>query len=189
MEVSTKILILKAFRYISFLVLALGIPILLLFTYIWIFDHGRFGIRVGGVFVVVIAAFFIRRYCVRELERLPKESPIEIKETDGAGHEGGMDFKMLANFILALGFILVCIGGFKYASNLAVSSQAPNMTGNSPQAMGSFVDQMGNREAADSENQLRGFNRDDALKFIGAGAIVIFVGAAVRLSAKKSRSK
>lgn len=71
-----------------------------------------------------------------------------------------MDFKKLAMFIIALGIVILAVGGGMYIKNKPVSSGM-------------------------EENWKREYERGNAAKVMIAGAIVSFVGVGLMVSAKK----
>jgi hypothetical protein len=100
-----------------------------------------------------------------------------------------MDYKILSKFILVFGLILICIGGFKFISNLPVSAkQTTEPLDNTIRGMMARTEQMGNDMDAQAQNENRGINRGEAVKLIGGGVVIIFVAFAVMQSARKPKS-
>ena len=99
-----------------------------------------------------------------------------------------MDYAKLSKFLLVFGLVLVCIGGFKFVSNLSsASSQTPGSSGNNIAGMMAQANQMEKDMETQALNQDKSIRRSEAFKVIGAGAIIIFVAVAVMLSARKPK--
>jgi hypothetical protein len=99
-----------------------------------------------------------------------------------------MDYAKLSKFILILGVVLACIGGFKFLSNLpSASSQAPSSSGNNIAGMVAQANQMEKDMETQALNQDKSIRRSEASKVIGAGVIIIFVAVAIMLSARKPK--
>jgi hypothetical protein len=106
MELPQKIVTLNSFRILSLVLMMFGLAIFIL-SLILVTTGMTIGWLVVGSFVVVVAAFFGRRYCVRELERIQKETPEqEVKEAAKQGFQT-YKYNMTAGFIGAfVGFLL-----------------------------------------------------------------------------------
>lgn len=105
MELSTRILLLNVFRVVSLLVMTFGIAIFLLLLSL-VASGQPAGPAAGGTFVAVVGAFFGRRFCVRELERVNKENPEGAKEATKQGIQT-YKYMWLGSFVGAVvGFLL-----------------------------------------------------------------------------------
>ncbi len=103
---------------------------------------------------------------------------------------GSMDFHKLSGFILAFGIILACIGGLKFHSNLPLPPPSLPDTSNKPILSG-WADNLDYENTANNiaiQNETRAILREQALKVIGAGAIIIFAGVAIRKSTRRPKS-
>ena len=113
-------------------------------------------------------------------------SPVEPEERKQIQRTGGMDFHKLSQFISLFGIIVMCIGAYQAFNNRPLPEPPPD-NGNF-KGWGDFL----NKSLDSTKNGLgvavlntgRASARGEAYKVVGFGAVIIFVGFAIKRSAK-----
>ena len=107
-----------------------------------------------------------------------------------APQNGGIDFQTLAKFILLLGFVVACYGGFQVLQNQPlpppVESESPS--GNFLSSVSQGIEKADRDMANQRDNSIRDQERTKAFKVCGIGALIIFAAFAIDCSVKRPQT-